>query len=438
MRVDAVVVGAGLGGLACARDLAVAGTDVLVLEARERAGGRVEQVRLDNGRVVQMGGELVGHVHHHYLALAAELGLRLVPSYVEEPGDSAYDLVDRVEFGEDWLTPADLESYARAERETLRLAGEIDPADPWGHPNATRLDRLSVAAFLRDCGATGGALRLAELHARSTAGGTTERLSLLAELRAVAAADGHMMTDYDAWEGLKLDGGSALLAETLANGLGRRLRLGAAVVAIDVGRPCSVTLASGERIEAEAVVCALPVGPLRRVALTGLSPERLGSLHRQRQLAAVKAVTVLDGPIWRDRGWNGLCASERDLGGFWPQGEGVLSTLFGPEQIGYLEAMPAGLRNRVVIDALARIAGPVEPQRILWRSWATDPHTLGYVTHWAPGDLMAVGPLHGTHEPPFYVAGSDHWAAGYMEGAVATGRASARAMLGRNGDPLYA
>jgi monoamine oxidase len=44
---------------------------------------------------------------------------------------------------------------------------------------------------------------------------------------------------------------------------------------------------------------------------------------------------------------------------------------------------------------------------------------------------MGVGPLHGTHEPPFYVAGSDHWVAGYMEGAVRTGRAAAAAILGR-------
>ena len=45
------------------------------------------------------------------------------------------------------------------------------------------------------------------------------------------------------------------------------------------------------------------------------------------------------------------------------------------------------------------------------------------------GDVMAVGPLHGKHEPPFYVCGSDQWVAGYMEGAVRTGRAAARAAL---------
>jgi hypothetical protein len=65
------------------------------------------------------------------------------------------------------------------------------------------------------------------------------------------------------------------------------------------------------------------------------------------------------------------------------------------------------------------------------RTAGVDPFGRGYVSQWAPRDLMAVGPLHGTHEPPFYVCGSDHWVAGYMEGAVRTGRAAAAAALGR-------
>ncbi len=50
------MLGAGLAGLSCARDLARGGTDVTVLEARDRVGGRVEQIRLDGGRPVQLGG----------------------------------------------------------------------------------------------------------------------------------------------------------------------------------------------------------------------------------------------------------------------------------------------------------------------------------------------------------------------------------------------
>ena len=70
------------------------------------------------------------------------------------------------------------------------------------------------------------------------------------------------------------------------------------------------------------------------------------------------------------------------------------------------------------------------PDALLERAWGIDPLTQGYVAQWATGDLMAVGPLHGTHEPPFYVCGSDQGVAGYMEGAVRTGRAAAAAALG--------
>ena len=70
MSRDVLVLGAGLAGLAAARDLAAGGADVQVLEARDRPGGRVEQAVLDDGRVVQLGGELVGSFHTAYLELA--------------------------------------------------------------------------------------------------------------------------------------------------------------------------------------------------------------------------------------------------------------------------------------------------------------------------------------------------------------------------------
>ena len=68
------------------------------------------------------------------------------------------------------------------------------------------------------------------------------------------------------------------------------------------------------------------------------------------------------------------------------------------------------------------------PQAVFFRRWGVDPWTEGYITSWRPGDVMAVGPLHGTHDPPFYVCGSDQWVCGYMEGAVRTaGRRAAPA-----------
>ena len=86
--------GAGLAGLSAARDLEAGGAQVTVLEARDRVGGRVEQVELADGRRVQLGGEVVGNAHTSYLGLVEELGLTLTASYVAEPGEITRQLPD--------------------------------------------------------------------------------------------------------------------------------------------------------------------------------------------------------------------------------------------------------------------------------------------------------------------------------------------------------
>ncbi|GHE73194.1 FAD-dependent oxidoreductase [Streptomyces vinaceus] len=174
-------------------------------------------------------------------------------------------------------------------------------------------------------------------------------------------------------------------------------------------------------------------GPLRSVAVTGVSEGRLASLHRQRNALAAKFTAAYDRPFWRDRGLSGLSECEGVLGSTWPQGEGVLSALVPPQRFGVLLGAPAHLRERELLGEVARLYGDeaYRPLATHLRMWGTDPWTRGYVTQWTPGDVMAVGPRHGTHEPPFYVCGSDQWVAGYMEGAVRTGRDTAEEVLRR-------
>jgi len=432
---DVLVVGAGLAGLAAARDLHRAGADVLVLEARDRPGGRVEQTTLADGRIVQLGGELVGEFHTAYLELATELGLTLRPSYVAEPGEMTFDLTDGVHAGDEhpWMTDAERADAGRLAALAGELAAGIDPDDPWSHPDAARLDRLSVNGWLREQGALPAVVRARELAHLSLSGGSGERTSLLSALRMDAAAGALGVYDLEAWESMTVAEGSATVALRMADELGDRLRLDAVVRRIDVDGRAVVTLADGERLEAEAVVCAVPAGPLRDIAVEGLSPARLESLHRQRHARAGKYAVAYGGSFWRARGQNGLAESENLFGSTWPQGEGLLSVLVPPERLLHHVSAAGPVRRAELLAGLERIFGPDagDPVAVLTRDWGLDPFTQGYVTQWAPGDVMAVGPLHGTHEPPFYVAGSDHWVAGYMEGAVRTGRAAARGILAR-------
>jgi monoamine oxidase len=432
-RTDVVVVGAGLAGLSAARDLEAGGAEVTVLEARPRVGGRVEQVELADGRRVQLGGEVVGNAHTSYLGLVDELGLTMTASYVAEPGEITRQVPGSVDVGDwpSWCTAEDQASYDEVEAALEKVLGSIDPDDPWSCADLSRLDRLSVGDWLREVGASAGVLRLWELVHLSLADGSIERQSLFAYARKIVVGGSTGSYDVEQWENLRVAEGSATVALTMAAAL-RDVRLSTPVRRIRVGPSGSdVTTAEGETLRAGAVVLAVPSGPARDIAIEGVSADRLTSLRRQRHAWAAKVVAAYDEPFWRERGQNGLAESEGTIGSTWPQEHGVLSALVPPERYAAFAATDPDTRTREALAQIAELYGPeaTSPLRTWTRLWGTDPWTQGYVTTWQPGDVEAVGPLHGTHEPPFYVCGSDQWVAGYMEGAVRTGRAAAAAAL---------
>jgi monoamine oxidase len=433
MAHDVVVVGAGLAGLSAARDLVAGGADVVVLEARGRPGGRVEQTQLADGRLVQLGGELTGPFQTAYHGLVEELGLTLESSFPSVPGEDTYVIAEGRFVGDGWMSDEDRASFEAVEGEFRRLAETVDPDDPWSHPDADRLDRISVAAWMRENGATRNVIYAEDLAALALSSESIERISLLSELRKQAVAGARGFYDYEIWESERVVEGSASVALRMASELDHRVRYATPVARIRVSASgCVVTAANGERFEAAAVVSAVPVGPLRGLHVEGVSDDRMRSLRHQRHALAAKAVFAYDSSFWEELGLNGTGYAETGLiGGIWPQVDGIVSTLVPPERLALLLATPPELLERELVAEMVGVFGDgaADPRAVFVRRWGVDPWTQGYITAWRPGDVMAVGPLHGTHEPPFYVCGSDQWVCGYMEGAVRTGRGAAAAAL---------
>src|SRR4051794_40529529 len=80
---DVAIVGAGLAGLVAARRIVAAGARALVVEARNRVGGRLLNEEIGGGKVVEVGGQWIGPTQERLAALAAELGVGTFPTHDE-------------------------------------------------------------------------------------------------------------------------------------------------------------------------------------------------------------------------------------------------------------------------------------------------------------------------------------------------------------------
>jgi monoamine oxidase len=295
-RVRVVVVGAGFSGMAAATELLAGGHEVTVLEARDRAGGRVWSVPF-GGTVVERGAEFVLEGYDTMRAYAAVLGLELAST-----GMSYYVREQR---GAGDVTPAGLAAAAPSVAAAARAA-------PQGWSVRRLLDSVDLPAGVRE----------AVCVRVSVAGGLApELLAASALLDAVAG--------YEQLASYRVVGGNQQIATGLAERLvagGGRLTLSDPVRAIAwadrQGAPAradgGVTVRTdGGEVVADAVVVTVPLTVLDRIAFEpGLPDWKQSALDRVGCGQAAKMHVRLASPVTaravtsvRDRFWF-WCASD--------------------------------------------------------------------------------------------------------------------------------
>lgn len=243
---DVVIVGAGFAGLAAAEALEALGAEVLVLEARERVGGRVWSRELDNGAVVEMGAEFILDGNDVVLETAARLGLEVWDKGMRygqrEPRNPSAVDVGRI---------AEAGAQVRAALEGLEPGESISAAELLKGMDISREEREVLRARV-------------EISSASPA--DTVAATDLAGLAAVSAAP--------SWG---IAGGNQRIALALAARLGGRVRLGEPVTAITAAeRGVSVATASGT-VDAAACIVSVPASVLGAIAFSPqLDPARLG------------------------------------------------------------------------------------------------------------------------------------------------------------------
>lgn len=439
--VDVVVVGAGFAGVAAARALHAHGAHVVVLEARDRIGGRT-WTELHGDVAIDRGGAWLAPGHTLALGLARELDVATYKTHVAGrhllvDGDrlrSYRGLIPKI-------SPAALLAIASAQRRIDKMAKAVPVDAPWTAPRAREWDARTVADFVarsRIRSPIGSAL-FAMATGGLFAAPSLDDVSLL-NLAFLVAAHGSIESLFSISGGSQenmVTGGLGALVARAAATLDPPVVLNAPVVAITQSDTHVDVRTPERRIRARAVICTTPPALALDISFDPpLSEDRVALYRRAVAGHETKTLAIYDAPFWRTGGLSGQSAlpggpAEVTIDASPADGSaGVLACFdFGPVAEKLDELAEDDRRTRV-LASLARRFGPAAaaPREVVTTSWWHEPWSRGCsMAHYGPGVLTAYGHLLRTPHGRVHFAGTETAtrAHGAVEGALASGQRAA-------------
>ncbi|MEA2987635.1 MAG: monoamine oxidase, partial [Alphaproteobacteria bacterium] len=311
LRADVCVVGAGFAGLAAAYRLKQAGAKVVLLEARNRVGGRSWTVSMRDGGWVDWGGQWVGPTQDRFYALIKEMGCETYPSpdfgKTLQRGVLDTDQFHRIEHEGDDSFPG-AERVNAAFKALDALAATVDPEQPWAHKDAAALDGLTFAEWLRRNVEHEGARKFVAVEVGSVPSASPEEISMLHLLWLINACNGldKLFGDEGGAQQDRLIGGTQLVARRVADKLRNEIKLGQPVRRIQWTADGVVVQSDSIAVVASRAVIALPPHLAGGIEYEpSLPTNRVQVTQRWPQGLVIKVSMVYASPFWRDDGLNG-------------------------------------------------------------------------------------------------------------------------------------
>ncbi|WP_326545402.1 FAD-dependent oxidoreductase [Mycolicibacterium sp. ND9-15] len=446
LEADVAVIGAGLAGLTAARTLRSAGVDAVVLEARDRVGGRTlnQQVGGSSGEaVVEMGGQWIGAGHDRIRALIEDLGLATFDTY--DQGAKLWEQNGRVRRYSGQVPKASalqLVDLHLALSRLERMARQVDPATPWSAARALEWDSQTVASWATRHARTSVGRAFIGLLCEAVWAADPADLSLL-HLLAYANSSGgltRLISTSGGAQQSRIVGGSQRITLAMAADLGESIRLNAAVRGIDWRDGVELATDIGTVRARQVIVAMSPTLAGRLNYHPALPADRDQLTQRMPNGSVIKCMAVYDEPFWRANGLSGQGVSVTGpvkvfFDNSPPSGRpGILLGFLEGNQARKFGRLDRQARREAVLADFTKMFGPraSRPDEYIDKAWADDEWTRGcYGAFLPPNTWTSVGSALRTPIGPIHWAGAETAtrSMGYMDGAISSGEHAASEVL---------
>jgi monoamine oxidase len=441
-----IVVGAGLAGMSAAYELIQAGHDVTILEARMRAGGRVQTLRepFSDGMYAEAGAMYVADNHDWTLKYIKLFDVELDPvphsdlSTLLRMRGRQVELKPNAKVAWPFNLKQDEQALDRRglwEKYVVPVLKDLenDLAPDWSPASLKQYDQISFAELLRRRGASPDAVSIMNLGLASGLGNGADAVSALDLLREAA----HRERTKQLYS---IKGGSDRFPLAFAKHLADKIHYGAPVISIaqnaDGVRVAYLRAGQAQTLNADRLICAVPFSVLKNIVVApAFSPAKQQAIRDLLYTSVARVYVQTKKRFWLDQGWSGQAATDLPIMSMYPRTPNL------PGQRGIIESYTTG-------PAARRITAMPERERVRFalhymsvvnpgmaanfeggasKCWDADEWTRGGYAWFKPGQMTSLLPHIAKAEGRVHFAG-EHASAwpGWMQGALESGNRAAR------------